>query len=380
MLKRTYQQLYKTRQICLVSYSFTQIVYTLSEEGFVLRSNLDKMTLIEIDENDFSKLKSVSNIYDISISSVIHNIVNNNDVVYLSRPITLTDIIGDNTVKDKLFMWSQNLKNNLNIIDQSSDISDIKVYNNTSLCIANGPSFHNEIETGDLKKIANEFNGTILCCERNLVKCLENGIVPDYFVSIDGDPVMKTFIDDPIIDKYTDDMKAIFSITASNEVVERWKGESFFFCPYIDNPVNVKNSCTAVMQCMTETTALHTGGNCGSTLVFLSMYKKFNVIAMIGIDFAYRNDIDLNETQIWNIISNQSEEEILSNYYKKTNKFNNEVIIDTIFNTFLRTFMSWISSMATSIDFIQCGKYSALDEYPIKCMVLSEFYDCYERK
>ncbi len=334
---------------------------------------------VYINEADFLKLKSASETHGIEISSVIHNIVNNNDIIYISKPVTLTDIIGDNTVKDKLFMWSQNLKKNLRVIDQSNDISELKISgSDVSLCIANGPSFHDGIKTGELKNIVSDFDGSVFTCERNLVKCLKNGIVPDYFVSLDGDPVMKTFIDDPIIDEYTNDMKAIFSITASDEVVDRWKGESFFFCPYIDNPMNVRNSCTAVMQCMTKCTALHTGGNCGSTLVFLSMYKKFSTIAMLGIDFAYKNDINLNDTQIWSIISDQSEDEILSNFYKKINKFNNEIIIDSIFDTFIKSFMTWIKPI-DSIDFIQCGKYSALDEHPIKCMNLIEFFNNYVR-
>ena len=170
-------------------------------------------------------------------------------------------------------------------------------------------------------------------------------------------------------------MAGVFSVMCSNKLVNRWKGDKYFFTALIDNPTKHRDSCTLVMQHLTKTTVIYTGGNCGSLMLFLSMYKKAEKVGMLGIDFAYKTDIDLSDTGIWDAIYSETstEEEILANYYRKTNKFGNDIIIDTSFDCFLKSMMSWIYPNNKLCDFFQCGIYSALDEHPIKCITVDDF-------
>jgi len=328
---------------------------------------------IEIMDSDYNKIMHVSNIHKISIMDVIHNIVSNNDLIFISKPHTLIETIADNTIKKNIITWINNIRNNLPEILQCKDVSDMKI-NNKVLCIADGPSFHYELENGLRDKLYN-FNGTIMCCEKNLMDLLRSDIVPDYFCSVDGDDIMATFIDDPLLDEHIDDMAGVFSVMCSNKLVNRWKGDKYFFTALIDNPTKHRDSCTLVMQHLTKTTVIYTGGNCGSLMLFLSMYKKAEKVGMLGIDFAYKTDIDLSDTGIWDAIYSETstEEEILANYYRKTNKFGNDIIIDTSFDCFLKSMMSWIYPNNKLCDFFQCGIYSALDEHPIKCITVDDF-------
>ena len=261
----------------------------------------------------------------------------------------------------KLGMWAANLRDNLPEINKNKDITELKKINGTALCLAAGASLNLHLDE------IPQFRGTILACERNLIQLLEHNIVPDYVVSIDGDPIMAKFIDSPLVDAHADEMTAVFATTASPNTVNRWKGEKVFFNAWLDD-INEIKSVSMVFQEITRKATCHTGGHCGGTLWYLSYYLKANPIILLGIDMAYPATItDLSHTFIWEGIKHLSREEILSYYRRETNPFGNEVITDYVWDGYMDAWISWIREMQESVT-IQCSDYTILHEPPLKVM------------
>lgn len=275
------------------------------------------------------------------------------------------DILGKNTIQVKLSSWVANLRDNLQEINKSKDISELPKIKGSSLCIANGESLNLHLDEINL------FKGTIFSCERNIIKLLEKDIVPDYMVCIDSDPIMEKFIDNPLIDLYSDKIIGIFTTVVSPNVLKKWKGKKVFFNAWLDN-INETKSISSVFQELTKKSICHTGGNCGSALWFLAQYLESNHIVLIGLDFAYPISIpDLSYTSIWEAIKHLPKEEILSFFRKELNPFGNDIITDYVWEGFKDSWLTWIKDTTTAT--IQCSDYTILHQPPIKIMTFKEY-------
>jgi len=287
---------------------------------------------------------------------------------FLTNMPSKAEIIGQNTMQAKLGLWAANLRDNLNIINSCEDITTLPKINGPALCLAAGASINLHYEE------IPEFKGTVFACERNLIQLLEHGIIPDYVVSIDGDPIMEKFIDYPLVDEHASEMTAVFATTASPKTVNRWKGEKVFFNAWLDD-INEIKSVSMVFQEITRKATSHTGGHCGATLWYLSYYLKANPIILLGIDMAYPISIpDLSHTFIWEGIKHLPREEILKYYRRETNPFGNEVITEYIWDGYKDAWISWIKEMQ-EYETIQCSDYTILHQPPLKVMSFREYLD-----
>lgn len=276
--------------------------------------------------------------------------------------------IGKNTLFAKLGYWAGNLRDNLPDINKSRDITDLEKITGPALCLAAGASLKLHLDE------IPEFKGTILACERNLVPLLERGIIPDYWVSIDGDPIMEKFIDHPLVDEHAGEMTAILATTAAPKTVQRWKGEKVFFNAWIDNTDEIK-SVSLVFQEITRKSICHTGGHCGATLWFLSYFLKADPIVLIGIDMAYPATIpDLSKTFVWEGIKHLPREQILEYYRREINPFGKEIITEFVWEGFKDAWLSWIQEMQEH-ETIQCSDYTILHQPPLKVMSFREYLE-----
>lgn len=281
--------------------------------------------------------------------------------------VSRAEQIGKNTIFAKLGCWAGNLRDNLPDINISRDITDLEKITGPALCLAAGASL--DLHLDEIP----EFRGTILACERNLIPLLERGIIPDYWVSIDGDPIMATFIDHPLVDEHAGEMTAIFDTTASPVTVRRWKGEKVFFNAWIDNVDDIK-SISLVFREITRKSILHTGGHCGSALWFLSHFLNADPIVLIGLDMAYPASIpDLSKTFIWEGIKHLSREQILDFYRREINPFGKEIITDYAWDGYMDAWLTWIKD-ADNVT-IQCSDYTILHQPPLKVMTFREYLD-----
>ena len=280
---------------------------------------------------------------------------------------SIADILRENTLKTKLGDWASNLRENLQEINNSKDITDFPKIKGASLCIANGESLNLHLDE------INSFKGHIFSCERNIIKLLEKKIIPDYMVCIDGDPIMEKFIDHPLVDEYSDRITAIFTTTSSPNTIKRWKGEKVFFNAWLDDTTKTE-SISMVFKELTQKSICHTGGNCGTSLWFLAHYLGSNPIVLLGLDMAYPITIpDLSYTSIWEGIKHLKREEILSYFRKETNPFGNDIITDYVWEGFKDAWITWIAE--SNITTIQCSDYTIVHQPPIKLMKFKEYLD-----
>lgn len=278
------------------------------------------------------------------------------------------EILGKNTLATKLGLWAANLRDNLETINSCKDITEIPMISGSVLCVASGASA--DLHLSDIP----EFRGKIFSCERNLVQLLENGIVPDYVLSIDGSEIMTQFIDNPIVDRHAERMTGVFATTISPMFLKRWHGKKIFFNAWLDN-IDETKSVSLVFQEITRKATMHTGGNCGTTLWFLAYYLKANPIVLLGLDFAYPVTIpDLSHTQIWDGIKHLPKEEILAYYRRETNPFGNEIITDYVWEAFKDAWLSWVKEMQ-EYETIQCSDYTILHQPPLKVMNFREYLE-----
>ena len=290
------------------------------------------------------------------------------DLRDLVRTKSKSEIISQNTLQTKLGIWAANIRDNLLAINECEDITSIPKINGPALCLAAGSSL--ELHLDEI----NKFKGVIISCERNLVPLLEEGIVPDYVVSIDGSEILTQFIDHPLVDKYAHLMTGVFANTAAPSTISRWPGKKIFFNAWLDDR-NEAKSISMVLQEITRKATMHTGGHCGATLWFLAYYLQASPIVMLGLDLAYPTTIpDLSHTQLWDGVKHLSEQEILDHYRRETNPFGEEIITDYVFDGFKDVWLSWIKEM-TEYETIQCSDYTILHQQPLKTMTFKEYLE-----
>ena len=308
------------------------------------------MKTIKIPEEYYVQIQEVLDYNNMNWIDAFETLVIKRDKLSeLLRPLSVSEMISINVINKMHDTWVRNLKNNFDIIRESKNIREIPKMNSV-LCIADGPSFHYELENGLRDKLYN-FNGTIMCCEKNLMDLLRNDIVPDYFCSVDGDDIMATFIDDPLLDEHIDDMAGVFSVTCSNKLLNLWKGDKYFFTPYVDDP-NLVRTLTRITYLLTNKSILHVGGNCGSTLWFISHASNANIIYLLGVDFAYKIGTPIKH--------DSTSKKTNGATYEYTNRYGIKVLTEFVFEkSFKYALESWIKNTKNTT--YQCGKYSIVD-------------------
>ena len=165
--------------------------------------------------------------------------------------------------------------------------------------VGGGPSIakHDHFE----KLVAADINSWALVCttDKMLIPCLKHGIIPDYVVSVDGNPEkIVEFYDDPLVDEHLDKIKALLCTTVHPTVRNRFKGEVYWFNGIIDS-ADIRDSVTRTFNLMTGITAIATGGNCGTAAFVLMGYLECDPIALIGMDMGYTLDMNFEETEYW---------------------------------------------------------------------------------
>ena len=275
------------------------------------------------------------------------------------------------TLQNLLPIWVANFRENLPEIHAGKDISAIeKPKKGSFIVVGAGPSIKrlNHINMLGVYK----YKGTVIASDRILSHCIAQGVIPDYVVCLDCDPVIKKFIDNKIVRSHQSKIKAVMATTVDPSVVKAWKGEKYFFnaqIDYVPNELSVSN----FMQIMSSTnnpyasqetaikekkgkSILNTcGGNVGSTCWGLATYllvdynkeklKKYP-IGLIGLDFGWPADIPLTDTDYYPAyykMANGDSEKIKENYKKYHNPFfNNDHNSCKIFDLYRKTFSTWI--------------------------------------
>jgi len=277
--------------------------------------------------------------------------------------MTVSSPLHTNTLVQKAPLWAANIRENFNEILARKDISSLPRIHGPALCVGAGPSLDLHLDQ------IRDFKGEVFACERGLVPLLKHGRIPNYVVSIDGDPIMVKFMEDPIVGANWRFMTGIFAVDSAPAVVNRWKGHRVFFSPWMGDE-KVPGNLTTFVHHLTGKPILQTGGNCGSCLWFLAKELGASPIVLLGIDFAYANIDYLDKTQIWERVKELPQDKILEFYCRVKNSFGNEVITDLMFDDFKNIMLTWLDGGPETI---QCSDYTILESPHLKMMKFKDY-------
>ena len=260
------------------------------------------------------------------------------------RP-TLGDRLNAVTVVHYLPMWLESIRKSF-VEKCTKDVRDVKEIFDTAkgkpgIVIGAGPSLekHHHLELLAKSRFYKEKVGPVLTTSHTLVDCLEAGVIPDYMILLDPEPVMMPHIDHDIVDEYAGKITGVFSISIDHEVLRRWKGEKVFFLAAIPEATipNIQGVISRLFPMLTEMNAL---ANAGTFAWNVAQHLGCNPIILIGMDQAFLADTPVEETPYYKAFQRtyNTREEILDNcYHFHTHSFfKNNSYTDDIYRNFMK--------------------------------------------
>lgn len=297
----------------------------------------------------------------------------------LEFPDKITDdlLIDVNTVMSLLPEWLQNIRENFKLVKEGNDIKILPEGNRTpALIIGAGPTLYRNKHLELLAKKG--FTGQIFATDAVLKDCLEAGIIPDYVTFTDASPKILKFIDHNIIDEYADKLKAIMNIHMHPSVVNRWKGDIYWYQSYIDDFIapNLK----FILFELTHKAILIGGGQTASIGWALAALKNYNPIILIGLDLSYPMDMDIRGTRlVEHYLSFFNNMEDVLKIFDKTYHhkfFNTDCKFEIRFDnyTFIaKKHLKWLKDAGFQI--INCTEGGTLEGEGIECMWFKDYLD-----
>ncbi|WP_286233286.1 6-hydroxymethylpterin diphosphokinase MptE-like protein [Thalassotalea sediminis] len=230
-----------------------------------------------------------------------------------------------------------NALNNLPFMEKSfKDLPPLpEEKKDSAIIISAGPSLHKYDVLAKLKN--SHYKGSIVAIDGSLVKCLKNGIIPDYVLTLDPHPtrIVRWFGDDnfeentrnddyfsrqdldvefrnnsilenqaniELINKYAPQIKLIICSSAPKNVVKRAIEAGFdmyWWNPIVDSPQD-PNSLTRRIYAINKKSCMNTGGTVGTAAwVFANAILKIPKIALTGMDLGYHSDTPIEMTQTY---------------------------------------------------------------------------------
>jgi hypothetical protein len=142
-------------------------------------------------------------------------------------------------------------------------------------------------------------------------------------------------------------------------------------------------NASSTIGLITDNSELNSGGNCGSFGINIAHHMKCNPIVLIGLDFSYKMDTPISETQYYQSYKQQTgktdEELWAEDTFMKFHHpvFNTDCYTDYMFLSYLEPLRDfWIpefQSQGTKI--ISCVEGGALYREDLECITLEEFLD-----
>lgn len=241
----------------------------------------------------------------------------------LSPKPTLGDKLNAVTVTYYMPLWLSNIYETF-LKKRLENIHDVKEFfggekGKPAIVIGAGPSLHkyNHLELIAQSAFYKNKEGPILTTSHTVKDCLDQGVIPDYMILLDPEPVMLSHIDHDIVDRYADKIKGIFAITTHPDVLNRWKGDKFFFMPSVSEKTipNVQAMMSGLFPMLNEMNAL---GNSGTFSWSIANFLECNPITLIGMDEGFLPDTPVEETPYYTAFkkSFDTREEIIQKCYR----------------------------------------------------------------
>lgn len=216
-----------------------------------------------------------------------------------TQNLSITEQINQKVREVNLKLWMENLADNIQDINTGGDISLIpKANRKTAIVVGAGPSFK---EKGHIEILRKAKNHIIISTDRMFIPLLESDIIPDFVVSADGHrKYIVPFYDSELVNEKLSTLGVMAVMVAPN-VVQRFRGENFFFTPMIDD-IDQTVSLSSAISFMTRTSILSTGGNVGITCTYLAFYLGYKNIILTGLDLGYTMNTPIEKSAYYPIV------------------------------------------------------------------------------
>ena len=270
----------------------------------------------------------------------------------------------DLTLLLRLPEWLQNFKENYETMKFRQTIHDLPKIKESALIIDHpfSGSFDRQVE--DLKN----YKGTIFCCDRALLSCLINDVVPDYVVNVDSSFLCLAFFDLPIIREYMDKTTALFNVTAFPLAIRAWTGKKAFFTSEMGSNYGL----TETISAKSKTDVVKPGGCVHNTSWAIAYALGAKTIGLYGIDNSYDKP-------------GQAEHGLglKSQYVKELNK---TFYIDGVYRLYAGILFGWIETIEGEVEMVNTTEngimYGSIAKragykVDIKKMPLKEFVGVY---
>jgi hypothetical protein len=280
----------------------------------------------------------------------------------------------------------------------------------SAIIVSAGPSLHKKKSIHKIKE--SRYEGSIIAVDGAYVMCLENGIIPDYVLTLDphptrivrwfGDPDIEENIkyDDyfarqdldisfrentiaqnqkhiELVNQYGYLTKTIIATTAPQNVVQRLKeakADMYWWNPLVDDPRN-ELSITRKLYDINKVLCMNTGGNVGTAAwVFANTILKIPRIGLVGMDLGYYADTPLVNTQRYHeFIEHIGDAAQIDKCFKSfTFPLNEEkFIIDPTYYRYRRNFLE-LMEKSNGQNF-NCTEGGTLFGSNVECVYLEDF-------
>ncbi len=291
-----------------------------------------------------------------------------------------------NTIQGLINKWIHNIYDNIEDIKSCQDIHELPrcEANTPAIAIGNGPAIYQKPHLKMLKESKFQENGGIVISTTHSLKhCLEEGVIPDYTLVVDGDILMLDFIDHEIVDKYADKITCVFAASAHKDVVARWKGPKAFFRSQI--PHNILPNVDQLMATMLrDSYELDSGGNSGGACYNLGLFLGCRTVCMIGMNFGWETDTLKEETNYYYAFMRsvgedleykdvaEMEERCYTDHHHDF--FGTDCYTDFVYEVFLTSMKELAKHYAQSgVRTINCTEGGSIQGDNIECMWFKDF-------
>ena len=358
---------------------------------------MNKTLIAKLSESTFKKLKEYkkrSGFKDKSWSEFFD---------FLVRNVRLTSLVPEKitryTMEVLMPLWSENFALNLPYIREGRAINELEGMGKgkPSIVIGAGPSLKKHKHLEILAK--SDFDGYVFVSDGILKKALRKGVTPDKFSNywvgtVDGNrELIWKHYDDPLVDRYGDKIKGLFTTMAAPNARERAEKagiEIYWYNPRYDD-WRKNESFTRLCGMMTKTEnrpkgigCVKSGGNVGSALWTIS-FSVFNCspICLIGMDLSYLEGTPIEKTAYYNKILKGAKGDVnlAVKYFRRIYNpyFKCYCLVDYIFDSYRKIWLDLASKVPKEFVTINCTEGGSLFGEPyIYCMKFKDFLENYK--
>lgn len=280
----------------------------------------------------------------------------------------------------------------------------------SAIVISAGPSLHRFDVLRKIKE--SNYPGSIVAVDGSMIKCLKNGLVPDYVLTLDPhasrivrwfgdrDFEINTQGDDyfsrqdldiefrnnsirennkniSLVDEFAPQIKLISCTTAPKNVVKRTEEagfERYWWNPLVDDP-NRPESMTRKLYDLNKYSCMNTGGTVGTAAwVFANRILKIPSIALTGMDLGYHQETPIQNTQTYYELVDylKSEEKLAEMFPSFEFPLDNQTYYtDPTYFWYRKNFLQLLSQ--ADGETINCSEAGTLFGEHIKCDYLNQF-------